>query len=77
MPVRITGKTIPDKDRIIRSPADNAVPMEKKVIFAFLCILIFPVLLFLIAGDWGWRVRELKRDTHHHPVTGRSLVFVS
>jgi protein-S-isoprenylcysteine O-methyltransferase Ste14 len=29
--------------------------MEKKLVFAFLYILLFPVLLFLLAGDWGWR----------------------
>lgn len=27
----------------------------KKIIFAFLYILIFPALLFLLAGDWEWR----------------------
>jgi protein-S-isoprenylcysteine O-methyltransferase Ste14 len=29
--------------------------MLKKIIFAFLYILIFPAILFLLAGDWGWR----------------------
>jgi protein-S-isoprenylcysteine O-methyltransferase Ste14 len=29
--------------------------MEKKLAFAFLYILLFPVLLFLLAGDWDWR----------------------
>lgn len=29
--------------------------MLKKIIGAFLYILIFPVLLFLLAGDWDWR----------------------
>jgi protein-S-isoprenylcysteine O-methyltransferase Ste14 len=29
--------------------------MEKKLAFAFLYILLFPVLLFLLAGDWEWR----------------------
>ena len=28
--------------------------MLKKLVFAFLYILIFPALLFLLAGDWGW-----------------------
>jgi protein-S-isoprenylcysteine O-methyltransferase Ste14 len=29
--------------------------MEKKLIFAYLYILLFPALLFLLAGDWEWR----------------------
>jgi protein-S-isoprenylcysteine O-methyltransferase Ste14 len=29
--------------------------MEKKLVAAFLSILLFPFLLFLLAGDWGWR----------------------
>lgn len=29
--------------------------MDKKFVFAFLYILLFPALLFLLAGDWGWR----------------------
>lgn len=29
--------------------------MKKKIVFAFLYILLFPVLLFLLAGDWDWR----------------------
>jgi hypothetical protein len=35
--------------------ADYTVPMKKKIVFAFLDILLFLVLLFLLAGDWGWR----------------------
>lgn len=29
--------------------------MEKKIIAAFAYILFFPVLIFLLAGDWQWR----------------------
>lgn len=29
--------------------------MEKKIIAAFVYILLFPALVFLLAGDWGWR----------------------
>jgi protein-S-isoprenylcysteine O-methyltransferase Ste14 len=53
--VRMHGKLTAEKDRFIRSPADYAVPMEKKFAFAFFYILLFPVLLFLLAGDWDWR----------------------
>lgn len=43
------------KDTFMTSPADTILPMDKKVIFAFLYILLFPIILFLLAGDWGWR----------------------
>lgn len=29
--------------------------MKKKLAFAFLYILFFPILLFLLIGDWEWR----------------------
>lgn len=43
------------KDSFIIPPVDTLLPMEKKVIAAFLYILLFPALLFLLAGDWDWR----------------------
>ena len=43
------------KDTFIIPPADYSLIMLKKVIAAFLYILVFLVLLFLLAGDWDWR----------------------
>ena len=34
--------------------ASNTVCMEKKVVFAFLYILIFPALILLLSGDFFW-----------------------
>lgn len=42
------------KDRFILRPADITLRMEKKLAVSFLYILLFPALLFLLAGDWGW-----------------------
>ncbi len=42
------------KDRFIILPASNTHHMDKKIAFAFLYILLFPVLLLLISGDFAW-----------------------
>ena len=41
-------------NRFIIFPASNTVPMEKKITFAFLYILLFPALLLLLSGDFYW-----------------------
>jgi hypothetical protein len=44
-----------NEKRHLHYPPGRYLFMEKKLIGAFLYILLFPVLLFLLAGDWGWR----------------------
>ncbi len=42
------------KDRFIILPAPNTLPMDKKIALAFLYILLFPVILLFISGDFAW-----------------------
>jgi len=36
------------------TPAPQYVPMQKKLIFAFLYILLFPALILILSGDYTW-----------------------
>ena len=40
--------------QIHNTPDLQYIHMEKKVFFAFLYILVFPALLFLLSGDFIW-----------------------
>ena len=42
------------KGRLIIFLTSNTVPMEKKVILAFLYILVFPALILFLSGDFAW-----------------------
>jgi protein-S-isoprenylcysteine O-methyltransferase Ste14 len=44
-----------EKDRFIILPADYTLPMDKKILSAFLYILLFPALILILSGDWIWR----------------------
>jgi protein-S-isoprenylcysteine O-methyltransferase Ste14 len=42
------------RDRLHKPRLSNTVPMERKIVFAFLYILVFPALILLLSGDYSW-----------------------
>ena len=42
------------RDRLISLLTSNTVRVEKKVAFAFLFVLLFPVLVLILSGDFFW-----------------------